>query len=249
MTDEPNQQSVSKAPEPIHPDGERYKSLEILIEPFIHLSLNELPDAVRKRVDEDDFLSSFWDGRPDHRRRLAQKYDNEYDPAMAPENEYWFELTCEIGDCKREIDMWELMQHQSISEAVQKEVKLTELNAKMATLQLKYSVPYTAPAQTTATPAPVVAGNEPVPASKRTRKRRTWRDVAMPYVVETYRAGKYKTAHVFYVALVNKAGLENSPFTLHDRELFMTDIGKPLAEKTIENAMPEIKAAARLAQI
>lgn len=109
--------------------------------------------------------------------------------------------------------------------------------------------PDAGPAQNTATPAPVVAGNEPVLVSKRTRKRRTWRDVAMPYVVETYRAGKYKTAHVFYVALVNKAGLENSPFTLHDRELFMTDIGQSLAEKTIENAMPEIKAAARLTQI
>ncbi len=113
----------------------------------------------------------------------------------------------------------------------------------------KQTVPSTciAPAQNTATPALVVAGNEPVPARKRPSKRRTWRDVAMPYVVETYRAGKYKTAHVFYVALVNKAGLENSPFTLHDRELFMTDIGKSLAEKTIENAMPEIKAAARQA--
>jgi hypothetical protein len=86
-------------------------------------------------------------------------------------------------------------------------------------------------------------------ASKRIKKRRTWRDVAMPYVVETYRAGKYKTAHVFYVALVNKAGLENSPFTLHDRQLFMTDIGQSLAEKTIENAMPEIKAAAQQKRI
>ena len=79
------------------------------------------------------------------------------------------------------------------------------------------------------------------PASKRTTKRLTWRDVAMPYIVATYRAGKYKTAHTFYVALVNKAGVENSPFTLRDRELFLTNLGQSVSEKTIANAMPEIK--------
>ena len=83
------------------------------------------------------------------------------------------------------------------------------------------------------------------PATKRTTKRLTWRDVAMPYVVATYRAGKYKTAHTFYVALVNKANRGNSPFTLHDRKLFLTHLGQSVAEKTIANAMPEIKAAAR----
>ena len=85
------------------------------------------------------------------------------------------------------------------------------------------------------------------PASKRTTKRLTWRDVAMPYIVATYRAGKYKTARTFYVALVNKAGVESSPFTLRDRELFLTSLGQSVAEKTIANAMPEIKAAARQA--
>jgi hypothetical protein len=83
------------------------------------------------------------------------------------------------------------------------------------------------------------------PASKPIKKRLTWRDLAMPYVVATYRAGKYKTARIFYVTLVNKAGGEDSPFTLHDRELFLTHLGRSVSEKTIENAMPEIKAAAR----
>ena len=82
------------------------------------------------------------------------------------------------------------------------------------------------------------------PASKRTKKRLTWRDVAMSYIVATYRAGKYKTAHTFYVALVNKAGNDNSPFTLRDRELFLTNLGQSVSEKTIANAMPEIKTAA-----
>lgn len=81
---------------------------------------------------------------------------------------------------------------------------------------------------------------------KRTKKRLAWRDIAMPYVVETYRVGKYKTAHTFYIALVNKAQGGNSPFTCHNRELFLTDLGQAVSKKTIANAMKEIKAAARL---
>lgn len=87
--------------------------------------------------------------------------------------------------------------------------------------------------------------DSPPSARKPKTKRLTWRDVAMPYVVATYRTGKYKTARIFYVALVNKAGGENSPFALHDRELFLTHLGQSVSEKTIANAMPEIKAAAR----
>ena len=97
--------------------------------------------------------------------------------------------------------------------------------------------------------SPLVNEQEVCDSSSRvstpTRKRLTWRDIAFPYVVATYRAGKYKTAHTFYVALVNKAELENSPFTLRDRELFLSHVGKSVSEKTIANAMPDIKAAAR----
>ena len=132
-----------------------YESLAVLIEPFIHMPLNELPDAVRKRVGEAHFLSLLWDSWPDKRHELANQYDSKHDPAMEPEHDYWFELMEKIRVCEGEIRKWELMQHQSISEAVQKETKLLELNAKMAALQLQYSAPYTAPAQNTATPVPV----------------------------------------------------------------------------------------------
>jgi hypothetical protein len=84
-----------------------------------------------------------------------------------------------------------------------------------------------------------------VPAVVLSRRRSNWRDVALTYVIETYREGKYKTAHVFYTDLVNKAGTRNSPFTVHDRELFLSEIGQSVSEKTIQNAMPKIKNAAK----
>jgi hypothetical protein len=81
------------------------------------------------------------------------------------------------------------------------------------------------------------------PAVERSRRRSNWRDVALTYVVETYRTGKYKTARVFYQTLVNRADSQNSPFKVRDRELFLSEIGQSVSEKTIQNAMPEIKNA------
>lgn len=76
-------------------------------------------------------------------------------------------------------------------------------------------------------------------------KRMTWKDLAWDYVVKTYHAGTFKTAHTFYTALVNRAEKEPSPFTLHDRELFLKEIGQSLAEKTLANHMRQIKAEPR----
>lgn len=96
--------------------------------------------------------------------------------------------------------------------------------------------PEAAPVQKPVTPAPVV---------KRT-KRKTWRDVALDYVVGVYSAEQYATAKDLFKALQNKAGAE-SPFDVGTGEnrgnLFVRDIGKGLALGTLENAMPEIKAA------
>lgn len=82
-----------------------------------------------------------------------------------------------------------------------------------------------------------------VPIVLKRSKRRSWKDVAWDYLVETYRTGTFKTTHVFYVALVNKADKEPSPFTLHQRTLFLREISQSFAEQTLANNMPHIKAA------
>ena len=97
--------------------------------------------------------------------------------------------------------------------------------------------PQAAPAQTT-TPAPVVNPKA---------KRRTWRDVAWPYVVQTFKASQYATAKDFYRALENKAGTSDSPFdkgtgvNLHS--LYVREMSETVMLKTIQNAWAEIKAS------
>jgi len=80
-------------------------------------------------------------------------------------------------------------------------------------------------------------------------KRQTWRDVAMEYVVGVYKAGQYATTKHFYKALLDKAGTDDSPFQKGTGEnsgsLFVQVISKPLSLKTLENAMPKIRQAAK----
>lgn len=80
-------------------------------------------------------------------------------------------------------------------------------------------------------------------------KRQTWRDVAMAYMVGVHKAGQYATTKDFYKALLGKAGADCSPFQkgtgVNAGSLFVQAIGKPLSLKALENAMPEIRQAAK----
>ena len=104
-----------------------------------------------------------------------------------------------------------------------------------------------APVTDTATPAPLVAGDLPDTVERFQVKRRTWRDVAWPYVVETFKAGQYSTAKDFYRALENKAGASDSPFEkgtgVNIHSLYVREISETVTLKTIQNAWADIKAS------
>jgi hypothetical protein len=59
-----------------------------------------------------------------------------------------------------------------------------------------------------------------------------------------YRSGSFRTAEVFYRALLNKADSSDSPFIKSNGELFLKGIGKTVAKKTIVNNLPAIKEEA-----
>lgn len=77
-------------------------------------------------------------------------------------------------------------------------------------------------------------------------KRKTWRDVALPYVRDMYRDGQFATAKALYQAMFRLAGTPESPFDKgtgpHAHSLFVRDIAEPLEVKTLQNAWGEIKA-------
>ena len=100
-----------------------------------------------------------------------------------------------------------------------------------------------APAQT---PPPVLAASD---GPART-KRQTWRDVAWPYVVDVFNSGRYATAKEFYKVLEKKAGAD-SPFECGEGNnrgnLFVREISKTVALKTVQNAWAELKASRQTA--
>jgi hypothetical protein len=95
-------------------------------------------------------------------------------------------------------------------------------------------------ASTTAEAGPVV---KPSPV-----RRKTWKDVAWPYMVDKLRAGRFATAVALNHALHEEAGSPGSPFDKgegqHRGSLWVRAISAPLAVKTIQNSWAELQRAA-----
>ena len=70
------------------------------------------------------------------------------------------------------------------------------------------------------------------------KKRRGWRDITWPYLLEVFQSGNYSTAKDFYQALERKAGAD-SPFELgtglNRGSLFIRQINQTFSLKTVQN--------------
>lgn len=95
-----------------------------------------------------------------------------------------------------------------------------------------------ASASAVALPEPVVAPAEAVPAK--------WWEAVLPYMVETLKAGRFRSAKEFHRALEVSSGSPGSPFEKVQGELRVRDFGQSVALKTIQNRWKEVRAAARL---
>ena len=96
------------------------------------------------------------------------------------------------------------------------------------------------------TQQPAPATDTAKPASdgptKRSNRKPSWATVAMPYMKSLFTAGHYKSAAVFYKALMSRAGESDSPFKLVNRELYCTEAGTTVSNGALGNVWPEIRA-------
>ncbi len=101
------------------------------------------------------------------------------------------------------------------------------------------ALPVVVPAQKAITTVPAAIGDPFITEDRIQSKRRTWRDVAWPYMLEVFKAGQYTTAKEFYQALEKKAGVD-SPFDrgtgINRDSLFVREISGNLSFKTVQNA-------------
>ena len=95
---------------------------------------------------------------------------------------------------------------------------------------------------TTASPHAATAA----PTARATR--RTWWEVASPYMAEVLKSGQFSTAKDLYRALMSKAG-PDSPFDLgkdaHRGSLFVREVAAPLALKTVQNRFAALRKLAQ----
>jgi hypothetical protein len=169
-----------------------YASLYQLIQPHIEKSCAELPADVQERVDKEFFPHS-WDSlAPSQRSSLAEQYDTQRDPAMAEENQYWFDLQCEIDEGERQIAEWEAMGHQGIpSEARIKDDKLSTLRLALASLNRRWEQPFlskTSPAtkQGVAQPSLPARSSLPPETPKGPRAYTSLHELVQPYLNHSY---------------------------------------------------------------
>jgi hypothetical protein len=101
----------------------------------------------------------------------------------------------------------------------------------------------TPPAQTAATPttapSPVVAASDS--PAKRNRKP-SWATVALPYMKLVFGQGKYKSATVFYRAMLSRADMQDSPFTKLNGQLYCPKAGTTVSVGSMGTKWREIRA-------
>lgn len=120
----------------------KFQSMTAALEPHFDKHLNELPPELEVRVKECFFPLSWGALDFNQRRSITLQWDMQHDPALEEENQYWFNLSCDIDQVDREIDEWESMHHRGIpSEAQIKEEKLIELRGNLAGLKKRWSLP------------------------------------------------------------------------------------------------------------
>ena len=82
-------------------------------------------------------------------------------------------------------------------------------------------------------------------AKGKRKPRKTWRDVAWPYMIGIFKAGQYTTAKDLFNALEKKAGNDPSPFDKgagpNLYKLVVRETSTPVSLKTIQNIWAEIQ--------
>lgn len=131
----------------------KYEPFSELIKPYSEGPFSAMPAELRQRSVDVYSLWGAWDDlTPEIRRSVAKQHDSQFDPARKDERNLIRQLTHEIDQCLKNIDWWNKMHPQSITEAGEKKAKLAALTVEIATLQQRLLAPFNA------VPEP---GNEP----------------------------------------------------------------------------------------
>jgi hypothetical protein len=99
--------------------------------------LDELPVALRQRV-EREFSPMPWDNlSADGRRSVALQLDYQHDPTTEQDRQFWWDFFERQDSLKKQIVQWEIIACTTAGELAQKEVRLKELQQELARMALQ----------------------------------------------------------------------------------------------------------------
>ena len=118
-----------------------FNSLTLALEGWFDKQLCDLPDALRRRV-EDELEPPPWDRLTAHGRRdVAQQLDAKDDPALEQARQFWWDLADRKISIEAQIAEWKSIPTLSAGELALKESKLEELQRQIFEIDNEEFVP------------------------------------------------------------------------------------------------------------
>ena len=112
-----------------------FESLTLALENRFETPLDQLPVALRQRV-EREFSPMIWDGlSADQRRSVALQWDYRHDPASEEDHRFWWGYFERKYDLEKQIAAWEAIATPTANDLAQRETRLDELRQGLADLE------------------------------------------------------------------------------------------------------------------
>lgn len=114
-----------------------FDSLTLAFEDWFDTPLCDLPETLRRRV-EQEFADMPWDRlSADQRRSVALQLDYQHDPATEQDQQFWWDFFQHINAIKENIAEWEAVAAPTAADLALRETRLAELRQELARMEIQ----------------------------------------------------------------------------------------------------------------
>lgn len=112
-----------------------FESLHDALDNAFDKPLTTLPIALQQRIEKEYFPIS-WDSlSADQRRKFAIAWDDEHDPAMESDRQYWWDFYQRKQNIKSQIEQWTTIATPTATDLAQQESRLETLKLELAAMK------------------------------------------------------------------------------------------------------------------
>ncbi len=124
--------ALAKSAAEVASSADGFESLTLVLENLFETPLDQLPVALRQRV-EREFFPMPWDSlSAEQRRSVALQVDYQNDPATGQDRRFWWVFYERMRDLEKQIATWEAIATPTASDLAQREARLAELRQELA---------------------------------------------------------------------------------------------------------------------